>query len=442
MNSKVIMWAIITALGGFLFGFDTVVVSGAEQAIQKYWQLGDFQHGFTIAIALVGTMTGAFLGRMPAEKMGRKAALMIVALIFLVTSLGTAVVANWYFFVILRFIGGLGIGASSVIAPIYISEISPASFRGRLVILFQFNIVLGIVISLLSNYIIVTSYHGSWRLMLAVMAVPSLLYLILLRFVPESPRWLILHKSKYDEARKTLQLMNGEGYEQDMENIINSKNQEVKDATSENLFTKRYRRLAWLAFLIAFFNQVSGINAILYYAPSIFGMAGFDKNDSFSASFYLGLVNFAFTMLAIFLIDKAGRRKLMFIGSFGLIFSLGMVSWWFHAQGSNGNVVIWLLMAYIAFFAISQGAVIWVFLSEIFPNQVRAKGQSLGSFTHWTMATVITFLFPAVRTHVGGQYIFLFFCVMMFLQLLFVWKLMPETKGKSLENMEQTLTMH
>jgi len=417
MNNKVIFWAVITALGGFLFGFDTVVVSGAEQAIQKFWQLGDFQHGFTIAIALVGTMTGAFFGRMPAEKLGRKAALMIVAVIFLVTSLGTALVNNWYLFVVLRFIGGLGIGASSVIAPIFISEISPASFRGRLVILFQFNIVLGIVVSLLSNYIIVTSYHGSWRLMLAVMAVPSLLYLILLKFVPESPRWLILHKSKNEEALGTLQLMNATGYKQDMEDIVNSKNNEVRDATSENLFSKRYRKLAWLAFLIAFFNQVSGINAILYFAPSIFTLAGFDKSDSFSASFYLGLVNFAFTMLAIFLIDRAGRRKLMMIGSLGLIVTLGLVSYCFYLQGTHtvvvgangvenntdGGYIIWLLMAYIAFFAVSQGAVIWVFLSEIFPNQVRAKGQSLGSFTHWTLATLITFLFPAVRTAVHGH---------------------------------------
>ena len=442
MNKKVIFWSVITAMGGFLFGFDTVVVSGAEQALQKYWHLGDFQQGFTIAIALVGTMVGAFGGRMPADKLGRKVALMIVALIFLITSLGTAFATNWYLFVILRFIGGLGIGASSVIAPVYISEISPASFRGRLVILFQGNIVLGIVIALLSNKIIVTSYHGSWRLMLAVMAVPSLLYLILLRFVPESPRWLILHKSKYDEARKTLQLMNPDGYEQDIETINNSKNQEVKDSTSENLFTKRYRRLAWLAFLIAFFNQVSGINAILYYAPSIFAMAGFDKSDSFSASFYLGVVNFVFTMIAIFLIDRAGRRKLMLIGSYGLILSLGLVSYCFHLKNADGHYVVWLLMAYIAFFAISQGAVIWVFLSEIFPNQVRAKGQSLGSFTHWFMATVITFLFPAVRTNIPGEYIFMFFCGMMVLQLLFVWKMMPETKGKSLESMERTLTMH
>jgi len=444
MNQKVIVWSVITALGGFLFGFDTVVVSGAEQAIQNYWHLGDFQHGFTIAIALVGTMTGAFVGRMPADQMGRKAALMIVAIIFLVTSLGTAFVNNWYLFVVLRFIGGLGIGASSVIAPIYISEISPASFRGRLVILFQFNIVLGIVISLLSNYIIVTSYHGSWRLMLGIMAAPSLLYLILLRFVPESPRWLILHRSQYDEAKETLKIINPAGYEQEMADIIDSKNKEVKDSSSEKLFSKRYSRLAWLAFLIAFFNQVSGINAILYYAPSIFTMAGFDKNDSFSASFYLGLVNFAFTMLAIFLIDRAGRRKLMLIGSYGLIISLGLVSYCFHLKNADGHYVIWLLMAYIAFFAVSQGAVIWVFLSEIFPNQVRAKGQSLGSFTHWTMATIITFLFPAVRTsvHGHGEYIFMFFCGMMILQLLFVWKLMPETKGKSLENMEQTLTMH
>jgi MFS transporter, SP family, arabinose:H+ symporter len=442
MNKKVIFWSVITALGGFLFGFDTVVVSGAEQALQKYWHLGDFQQGFTIAIALVGTMVGAFGGRMPADKLGRKVALMIVALIFLVTSLGTAFATNWYLFVILRFIGGLGIGASSVIAPVYISEISPASFRGRLVILFQGNIVLGIVIALLSNYIIVLSYHGSWRLMMAVMAAPSLLYLILLRFVPESPRWLILHKARYDDAKETLKIINPNDHEHEMQSIVNSKNEEVKDSSSEKLFSKRYRRLAWLAFLIAFFNQVSGINAILYYAPSIFTLAGFNKNDSFSASFYLGLVNFAFTMLAIFLIDRAGRRKLMLIGSYGLIISLGLVSYCFHLKNADGHYVIWLLMAYIAFFAVSQGAVIWVFLSEIFPNQVRAKGQSLGSFTHWFMATVITFLFPAVRTNIPGEYIFMFFAGMMVLQLLFVWKMMPETKGKSLENMEQTLTMH
>jgi SP family arabinose:H+ symporter-like MFS transporter len=442
MNKKVIFWSVITAMGGFLFGFDTVVVSGAEQALQKYWHLGDFQQGFTIAIALVGTMVGAFGGRMPADKLGRKVALMIVAFIFLITSLGTAFATNWYLFVILRFIGGLGIGASSVIAPVYISEISPASFRGRLVILFQGNIVLGIVIALLSNYIIVLSYHGSWRLMMAVMAAPSLLYLILLRFVPESPRWLILHKARYDDAKETLKIINPNDYEQEMQSIVNSKNEEVKDSSSEKLFSKRYRRLAWLAFLIAFFNQVSGINAILYYAPSIFTMAGFSKNDSFSASFYLGLVNFTFTMLAIFLIDRAGRRKLMLIGSYGLILSLGLVSYCFHLKNADGHYVVWLLMAYIAFFAISQGAVIWVFLSEIFPNQVRAKGQSLGSFTHWFMATVITFLFPAVRTNIPGEYIFMFFCGMMVLQLLFVWRMMPETKGKSLESMERTLTMH
>ena len=442
MNNKVIFWSVITALGGFLFGFDTVVVSGAEQALQHYWHLGDFQQGFTIAIALVGTMVGAFGGRMPADRLGRKVALMIVALIFLVTSLGTAFATNWYLFVILRFIGGLGIGASSVIAPVYISEISPASYRGRLVILFQGNIVLGIVVALLSNYIIVLSYHGSWRLMMAVMAVPSLLYLILLRFVPESPRWLILHKARYDDAKETLKIINPNDYEQEMQSIVNSKNEEVKDSSSEKLFSKRYRRLAWLAFLIAFFNQVSGINAILYYAPSIFTLAGFSKNDSFSASFYLGLVNFAFTMLAIFLIDRAGRRKLMLIGSYGLILSLGLVSYCFHLKNADGHYVIWLLMAYIAFFAVSQGAVIWVFLSEIFPNQVRAKGQSLGSFTHWFMATVITFLFPAVRTNIPGEYIFMFFCGMMVLQLLFVWKMMPETKGKSLENMERSLTVH
>jgi SP family arabinose:H+ symporter-like MFS transporter len=442
IQRKVIVWSIIMALGGFLFGFDTAVISGAEQAIQKYWNLSDLQHGFTISIALIGTVTGAFLGRIPADRLGRKTSLVIIALLFLFSSLGTAIATNWYLFVILRFIGGLGVGASSVIAPVYISEISPAAARGRLVILFQFNIVLGILISYLSNYLIGLLFQDSWRLMLGIMVIPSFIFLVLLKLVPESPRWLILHKSQNDAARKTLQLINPDGFEQEMENIITAKNEEAKDVSGESLFTSRYRFPAMLAILFAFFNQVSGINAIIYYAPRIFTMAGLAKNDSLSASVYLGAVNFLFTMIAIFFIDKIGRKKLMLIGSFGLILTLGLVASWFLSKSTNGYFITIYLMAYIAFFAFSQGAVIWVFISEIFPNQVRAKGQTLGSFTHWVMATLIAFSFPYFAEKLGGGSTFLFFTVMMVLQLLFVWKLMPETKGKSLEQIEHTLTMH
>ncbi|HTE02365.1 MAG TPA: sugar porter family MFS transporter [Mucilaginibacter sp.] len=442
IQRKVILWAIIMALGGFLFGFDTAVISGAEQAIQKYWNLSDVQHGFTISIALIGTVTGAFLGRWPADKLGRKKSLIIIAFIFLFSSLGTAVATNWYLFVVLRFIGGLGVGASSVIAPIYISEISPAAARGRLVILFQFNIVLGILISYLSNYLIGLLWDDSWRLMLGIMTIPSLLFLLFLKFVPESPRWLILRGSQTDDARQTLQIINPEGFEDDFKSIINSRDEEAKDQSGESLFSGRYKFPVMLAIVFAFFNQVSGINAIIYYAPRIFTAAGLAKNASLLSTAGIGLVNLIFTMIAIGFIDKIGRKKLMLIGSFGLILTLGLVSYSFYDKVSNGYLITFYLMVYIAFFAFSQGAVIWVFISEIFPNQVRAKGQTLGSGTHWVMAALIAFSFPYITGKVGEYWTFLFFTIMMALQLIFVWRIMPETKGKSLEQIEHTLTMH
>jgi len=445
MNSKVIMWSVIMALGGFLFGFDTAVISGAEKAIQVYWSLGAKLHGLTISIAIIGTVFGALFGRIPADALGRKKTLIIIAFIFLFASLGTALATNWYLFMALRFIGGLGVGASSVTAPIYISEISPAKSRGRLVILFQLNIVLGILIAFVSNYLIGLygqNLHDSWRYMLGVMAVPSILFLLLLNLVPESPRWLILHKSNHDDAKKVLKVINAEGFEEDYTNIINANAGDAHDKGGENIFAERYRFPAVLAILFAFFNQVSGINAIMYYAPRIFEMTGFSKNDSLLSTTYLGIINLIFTMLAIKFIDTTGRRKLMLIGSFGLIFTLGLVSWSFFTKNFGGYYVTGSLVCFMAFFAFSQGAVIWVFISEIFPNQVRAKGQTLGSGTHWIMAALITFSFPYFAEKLGGGYTFLFFTVMMVLQLIFVWKVMPETKGKSLENIERTLTMH
>ena len=446
IKKKVLAWSIIVAIGGFLFGFDTAVISGAEQAIQKYWGLTNLQHGLTISIALIGTVAGALLGRIPADALGRKKALYIIAFIFLFSSLGTSLATNWYLFMILRFIGGLGVGASSVIAPVYISEISPAAARGRLVVLFQFNIVFGIVIAYASNYCVLAilgpGAHDAWRYMLGIMAVPSLIFLLLLKLVPESPRWLLLHNPLSGEARQILQIIDPEGFELELSSIICANIADASDAGGNQLFSKRYRFPAMLAILFAFFNQVSGINAIIYYAPRIFGMAGLGKSASLISTVGVGLVNFIFTMIAIRFIDSIGRRKLMLIGSFGLILTLGLVSYSFYAKNFEGYYITCYLLLFIAFFSFSQGAVIWVFISEIFPNQVRAKGQTLGSFTHWFMAALIAFSFPYFAETVGGGNTFLFFTVMMILQLLFVWKIMPETKGKPLEQIEQMLKTH
>jgi MFS transporter, SP family, arabinose:H+ symporter len=446
IQRKVILWSVIVAIGGFIFGFDTVVISGAEQAIQKYWQLGSLAQGLTLSIAIVGTVFGAFFGRIPADALGRKKSLIIIALIFLFSSIFTSVITNWYLFMILRFIGGIGVGASSIIAPIYISEISPAAARGRLVVLFQFNIVFGIVMSLLSNllivYILGPAHTDAWRYMLGVMAIPSVLFLLLLKFIPESPRWLLLQGDRGDEAKNILMVINPADFENELKVIVKSNNDDAEEPGGKELFSGRYNFPIKLAILIAFFNQVSGINAILYYAPRIFQNAGFGKKDSLESSLILGVVNFIFTMIAIRFIDSTGRRKLMFIGSFGLIVTLGLVSYYFYDKGFSAYYVIAFLSLFIAFFAFSQGAVIWVFISEIFPNQVRAKGQTLGSFTHWFMAALITFIFPYFTEKLGESRTFLFFAIMMVFQLLFVWKVMPETKGKSLEDIEHTLIGH
>jgi len=442
IQRKVLIWSVIVAIGGFIFGFDTVVISGGEQAIQKYWELGSFAHGLTTSIAIVGTIFGALFGRIPADKIGRKKSLLIIAALFLLSALGTALVTNWYLFMVLRFIGGLGVGASSVIAPIYISEISPAAARGRLVILFQTNIVFGIVIAYLSNLVIVNilgpDQANAWRYMLGIMSVPSLLFLLLLPIVPESPRWLLL-QGRDSEALGTFKTMNPVDYKQEIDRITNANKQDAAEPGGNALFSGRYKFPIWLAILIAFFNQTSGINAILYYAPRIFQMTGLGKYSSLQQSLMLGIVNFIFTMLAISVIDKIGRKKMMLIGSFGLILSLGLVAHAFFAKSFTGFYVTGYLCAFIAFFSFSQGAVIWVFISEIFPTQVRAKGQTLGSATHWCMAALITFIFPYFTEKLGGGPTFLFFTSMMVLQLIFVLKMMPETKGKSLEDIEHTL---
>ncbi len=427
------MWSLVIALGGFLFGLDTAVISGAEQEIQKIWNLNVFEHGLTVSIALIGTVVGAMAGGIPTDKLGRKKTLFWIAVLFLVSAIGTALAIDWYTFLIFRFLGGLGVGCSSVTAPMYIGELSPASHRGRLVAMFQFNVVLGILIAYLSNYLLQDLGDNAWRWMLGVQAVPSLAFLFAVLYIPESPRWLVVKKGKSDEALEILNLIDPSTAKRELLAIEGSHNRNDGSSSSENLFNKKYAVPVMLAVLFATFNQVSGINAIIYYAPRIFEMTGLGTDSALLSSVGLGLVNFIFTLLAMNFIDRYGRRTLMFIGSVGVIVTLGLVANAFYTQNFSGYSVPVYLFIYIAFFAFSQGAVIWVFISEIFPNEVRAKGQALGSFTHWLMATVIAFTFPYIAQTLGGGNTFMLFAVMMFLQLVFVWKMMPETKGKSLE---------
>ena len=441
-KKNVFLWSLVIALGGFLFGFDTAVISGAEQSIQKYWNLNTVQHGLTVSIALIGTIIGALLGSIPCDVFGRKKTLYIIAVLYLISSLGTSLATNWYGFLIFRLLGGLGVGASSVTAPIYISEISPAERRGKLVGLFQFNVVFGIVVSYLSNYLIGLTGEHSWRLMLGIQAIPSAVFFFLLRFIPESPRWLIMKEGKIEEAREIFKIINPDTADRIITEISETDKEEKEVLQQDALFSKRYKTPVMLAILFAIFNQVSGINAIIYYSPRIFEMTGLGTSSSLLSTVGLGIINFSFTLLAMNFIDRVGRKTLMLIGSFGLIFTLGMVSYSFFAANFNGWSVPLFLFIYIAFFAFSQGAVIWVFISEIFPNQVRAKGQTLGSTTHWVMAATIAFSFPYIAEKAGGGNTFLFFCIMMCLQLIFVWKVMPETRGKSLEQIEHTLVLH
>jgi len=437
---SVMAWSMVVALGGFLFGFDTAVISGAEKSIQQYWHLSVFEHGLTISIALIGTVIGSLLGAKPSDKFGRKNTLYFVAAAYLLSSAGTALAENWYLFLAFRLLGGLGVGISSVTAPIYISEVSPADRRGRLVGLFQFNVVLGILISYLSNYLISQGGDTSWRWMLGVQAFPSLLFLVLIYFIPESPRWLILKKGATAKALEILRIINPLNCEQELAAIQRSDLH--NGSNSSNLFSGEYKTPIVLAMLFAFFNQVSGINAIIYYAPRIFEMAGLGAHSSLLSTVGIGLINFIFTLIAINFIDKIGRRILMLVGSVGLIGSLFLVAFTFYSGHFSGFAIPMYMMIFIAFFAFSQGAVIWVFISEIFPNQVRAKGQTLGSSTHWVMAALIAFGFPYLAETLGGAITFFFFGTMMILQLIFVWRFMPETKGKSLEQIENNIVLH
>ncbi len=434
-------YAFVAALGGFLFGFDTAVISGVEKSIQQLWSLDDFWHGFTVASALIGTVIGSMVAGRPAETYGRKRVLQAIGLLYLLTSLVTALTPSWLPFLLFRFLGGVGVGASSVVGPMYISEISPAHSRGRMVALFQFNIVSGILIAFISNYLLSGIGEDAWRWMLGVQAFPSLLFFAMVFLVPESPRWLIKH-SRTAEAKEVLQKIGEPEVEKTFALITQSLKVE-EGSSSENLFSKAYRKPILFAMILAMFNQLAGINAIMYYAPRIFEMTGLSKDTALLQSVSIGLTNMIFTLLAISVIDKFGRKTLLIIGSLGMIVSLGLVAKTFYTQDFGGYSVMIYLIGFIAFFAFSQGAVIWVFISEIFPNTVRSKGQALGSSTHWVMAAIISWTFPilAESSEMGGAYAFTLFSAMMVLQLLFVWKVLPETKGKSLEQI-QSLVIH
>ena len=431
--SKIYKISIISALAGFLFGFDTVVISGADQQLQNLWNTSNIFHGsIVMSMALWGTVLGALIASYPCDKWGRKKTLVIIGILYLISALGSAFAYDPFIFSLFRFIGGVGVGLSTIAAPTYISEIAPTSKRGRLVILYQFNLVFGILIAYTSNYIFQNFGQGSWRWMMGVEAFPALIYLIGLKTVPESPRWLVVSKNNISLAKKIFKEINGKTIA-DIE-LNNLSNIQIN---KELLFSYKYLKPLILAFFIAFFNQLSGINFVLYYAPEILQSAGLAANDSLMSSVSIGFVNLIFTMFGLRLIDKYGRRYLMKIGSIGYIISLISIGFCF-IYSLNSYVLLTFILIFIASHAIGQGTVIWVFISEIFPNSVRAKGQSLGTATHWVFAALITAITPYVINMLGNNpgMIFYFFGCMMVLQLVFVLKMMPETKGISLEEMK------
>ncbi|MFT4203174.1 MAG: sugar porter family MFS transporter [Chitinophagaceae bacterium] len=441
MNKKVIVWSIVVALGGLLFGMDVAVISGAEQQIQQVWSLSDVVHGQVLASALYGTIIGALFGGIPAERWGRKKVLYWIGGLFLIASLGSASAPDVVTFIAFRFLGGLGVGASSVVAPMFISEIAPAKNRGRLVATFQFNVVFGILLAYLSNYLLSSAGDAAWRWMLGILAVPAALFVALLRLVPESPRWLMVHRNDYATARSVLAVSDPGGVDEAVAAIREDVESERRRASLSAFFSKKYVKPVLMAVAIAMFNQLSGINAIIYFAPRVFRLAGLGEGAAFLQSAGVGLVNLVATMAGVGLIDRVGRKRLMLAGSLGYVVSLGAVAAAFHFHHLGGMTVPILVFVFIASHAVGQGSVIWVFISEIFPNEVRSYGQSLGSTTHWAMAAAVTAAFPVVADDpgVGPAKIFLFFMCMMVLQLLWVLFKMPETKGKSLENIKKII---
>lgn len=420
-------YVFIASLGGFLFGFETAVISGAEKIIQELWELSPMLHGFTVSISLIGTIIGAVVAAKPAERYGRRTVLKVIAILYLISALGCAFSFNWPMFLVFRLIGGVSVGVSSVVGPLYISEIAPASSRGRMTGTFQIMIVSGIFIAYLSNYLFAGWGDQAWRYMLGIMAIPSLVFWILLSRIPSSPRWLALN-GRSKEAEDVFQRLGQSP----------SFVQKQQPTATESVFQQRYAKPIAFAVLLAVFNQFTGINAILYYAPRIFEMAGFSRELAFLQPIFIGGTNLIFTLIGMSIIDRFGRKKLLLGGAIGMFIFLLLAA--FGLKSGESPYLLYYIIGFIASFALSQGAVIWVFISEIFPNAVRAQGTALGSTTHWVMAALVSWVFPViVENYVGGGfYIFIFYALMVVLSFFFVLS-MPETKGKSLEEIQEEI---
>ena len=437
MNSNATLWtwSITVAVAGFLFGFDTAVISGADLPIQALWDRGPLFHGlFVMSSALWGTVVGALFGNVPCDRFGRRPTLIAIGLLYLLSAAGSALAPDPYTFSVMRFIGGAGVGVSSIAVPAYIAEVAPAASRGRLVALYQFQIVFGILVAYFSNFALDAMLGLDWRWMLGVEAVPATVFLLMVSRVPESPRWLLLHGNREAEARAVIEKVNPGN----VDSVVQAVRDSALAEPTGRLFDPRYRTPVVLAFLIAFFNQMSGINFVIYFAPRIFDLAGLDTSAALLSTTGIGVTNLVFTLLGVVLIDRAGRRFLMTVGSIGYIVALTGVAWSF-ASDASGLVVVLFLFLFIAAHAIGQGAVIWVFIAEVFPNRVRSKGQSLGCGTHWVLAASIALLMPAALQAFSGTVIFGFFAAMMLLQLVFVRTWMPETRGRTLEDLSADL---
>lgn len=438
MRARILFWSITSALAGFLFGFDTVVISGAEQTIQSLWGLSAGMQGFAMASALYGTVLGALLGGWPTDRFGRKKTLLTIGVLYLISAVGCAFSTGVWSFIAARFIGGLGIGISTVVAPLYIAEIAPPAYRGRLAGMFQFNIVFGILIAFGSNWLLAGIGANAWRWMLGVAALPSLCYTLFCFGLPESPRWLIGRKGDRAAGVRVLRLIEPDAtpaqIEADADQILAASSARK---TSARFWTWQMRIPILLAILVAFFNQMSGINAVLYFAPRIFEMTGLGAKAALLQSVGIGVTNLIFTFVGLWLIDRLGRRTLLLIGAFGYIGSLGLTAWAFFTH--HYSLVPACIFAFIAAHAVGQGAVIWVFISEIFPNRHRAEGQTLGSSTHWIGAALLTTFFPKMVSVFAPGCVFLFFCGMMVLELIWIKTMVPETKGVPLEQMQEKL---
>ena len=438
MSPRLSFWSLTAAFAGFLFGFDTVVISGAEGTIQTLWKLSPQLHGFAIGSALWGTVVGSLVGAGPTDRLGRKGTLIWIGILYFVSAVWSGLATDVYSFMIARLIGGLGVGISTVAAPLYIAEISPPAARGRLTALFQFNIVLGILIAYVSNAALANVGEHAWRWMLGVEAFPALLYTIVTFTLPESPRWLIALRGEREAGRRVLRLVRPAATDAELQHIADEIEQSrAAESTTAGFWSWRLRTPIMLAFLVAFFNQMSGVNAILYFAPRIFELAGYEQQVALLTSVGVGVTNLLFTFVGLWLIDRLGRRTLLIVGSFGYIASLGLCSWGFYS--GNSNIVPVCVFAFIAAHAIGQGTVIWVLIAEVFPNQFRAAGQSLGSFTHWIFAALVATFFPIAVAKFEPGAIFAFFAGMMVLHLLWVLFLVPETKGIPLEEMSRRL---